>query len=438
MVNSASHNSFLKNLWFGLYIIALIFANHLVLVNVNSIYLLYCTLLFAIPAIFDFFLRKNFRSLVLKSSTVLIAFYFCLFITYFFKENKLNSGALNFAVFALHILVVNYCLFDNMAAIKKTFFYLMVFLSIFLVFIPHYLVTQSVEFGSFYNLLGEEIIFNGTIEAPSIVTICLILSFYYFRTSKHKAFCIAIFFFSIFQLLLFSRRGLIFSSFIAIGYFIYLQKSNKKINLYWQLVLMFIPFFWDSISMLLLTLNNNELFSTLIARNEAEDYATATGRIIAWQRIINIFTSLDVSYFFGYWGDLPDSWFGESDEGDRYMHVHNTFLQLFVEGGYIVNFLFMVLVVRAINGIKKLKELGALPNSYFPILLTFFISISGSESLIRCVGISQLNFFFGIFYLLIFHESHSCAKKALTHRLKEVGNPALNPTVDFRLTPSRI
>ncbi|QMW04584.1 O-antigen ligase family protein [Spirosoma foliorum] len=401
---SLNNNSInFKSLMFMVYIILLIPTCRFVTEFQNSFYLFEYTLLFALPALKTLLLDVKFRKVVFKYSTALMFFYIIYFTTFYYKEGKIFSGYLNSFIFIFHIIIISYFLYENEFFFKNSLVLVFNILSIFFVFIPHYKYTNSLTLGNFYNLLDEVGIFNGTLEAPSIVAICLLLNFFVLKnTNKKKWFYSICILFSIFQLLLFSRRGLIFSSLISIIYVYIVSRNKFKISVYWQGVLIFVPFLWNILSPALVIMQEMGFFSIFTTRNDLDEIKTATGRLIAWQEIISLILSFDSKYILGYWGELPQNWFLNTEDGSRYAHAHNTFLQLFVEGGYMSLILLSIIILKCISNIKKMVSLKIISMCYSPILFTFFLTISGTESLLR--GISFLNFFFIIIYLSLCFE----------------------------------
>jgi hypothetical protein len=261
---------------------------------------------------------------------------------------------------------------------------------IFVVFIPHYLITGSLKLGAFYNLMSPKLVTTTTVEAPLIAGILFLLSAFDFFFNKNFSFInVVSIVFSFLILLLFSRRGFIFSSVISLLlYYLYLVNRSKYL-IYTVFLLLFLPMFWDVLSVFVVSFFKIDLFSDLIARSNSDELVSATGRMYTWNNILDLFFSFKSKFIFGIKGGPPESLFLISDEGNRYNQAHNTFLQMFLEGGYFMNCFFLVMLIKEFKFYTNNKSHKQ--NHFFACVIYLF-SISATETII--VGINFSNFIF--------------------------------------------
>lgn len=385
------------------YFVFLLLLIKLVITSQNYVIFLAGLLPVALLSLVKFANIKNYRSELLKAATLIVLF-ICI---YYFLANynlKQTQKAINYViVFILFIssaflILRNKALFD-VVHIRNAF----LFISIFIVFIPHFLITGNVQFGSFYNLIDESLITTTTIEAPLIISVLFLLSMFDAIYNKKWTFVnIFSITFSLFILMVFSRRGFIFSSIFSLFFYHVCFKVKKKFLIYLTFLMLFLPMFWEIISVYLVMLFKTDLITSIVQRNDVNEIADATGRALAWSNILNIFFTFDYKYFFGYPGGPPESLFIEvqGEAGDRYSHAHNTFLQLFLEGGYFICIVFIIMLITAFKNYNKVRTLNSSSHNFYFLLLVFLFSLSATETLIR---LQQFSMFIFTFVLLGFN-----------------------------------
>jgi len=386
----------------GLFKDALIFSAYitylLVLIKfsntqVNQLIVLLGLIPLAIPLCGRFLIPKRSRKNFLKVTGIVLFFY----LSYsFISTNNIKvpfRGLSYFLIYLEHALIIYWFLRKkSFLDVRRTILALLL-VSIFVVFIPHLMIAGSLKLGAFYNLLSPDLLTVTTLEAPLIVALLCLLSIFNYIFNKDRSF-LSLFslFFSVFLLLLFNRRGFIFSSIISVCIYYFYVRSTNRVILYASFLLLFLPMFWDSISSFVVDLSNNELFSSIIVRNNKDELVTATGRAIAWLSIMQLFFSFKSNYLFGFYGGPPTDLFLTTEENGRFEHAHNTFLQLFLEGGYYINCLFIFMLIVCFKNYANLKKANKRNHNFYVVMLIFLFSLSATESLIREIQFSSFIF----------------------------------------------
>lgn len=334
--------------------------------------------------------KKRWKNFLTVCLPCLIFF----FADYYFSNSNINKAVRGLGycfVIMMHVFICfNWIrkMPPGVTHLRNAFF----FLSVFGVFIPHYIIVGSLKFGAFYNLVDDRLLTMTTVDAPLIVSLLFLLSAFdlYINKSRTLVNILAILF-SVFVLLLFSRRGFIFSSLIALALYQMCVKLKSRFVIYITLILLFLPVFWDTISVLLVSLFKSSLIESVLERHDTSEIAEATGRIFMWTNSLNAFFSFDSKLIFGFHGGPPTSFFIQDIEGkDRFNHAHNTFLQIFLEAGYFTCGLFIIMLVNCLKRINQLKKQNVKVNNFYLLLLLFFFSLSGTESLVKLVALPSL------------------------------------------------
>jgi len=132
----------------------------------------------------------------------------------------------------------------------------------------------------------------------------------------------------LFSFWLYSRRAPIIAFMLAMILLMMPVTLKRRINWQWVLVL-FIPFVWEYLSIVLLTVSQNPLVEAVIARNDAESYLTATNRLGSWLRGLSFIGEAQIAHIWGYGGAPEDlAVFGHT-------HMHSTLLDLFFDSGIV-------------------------------------------------------------------------------------------------------
>jgi hypothetical protein len=295
----------------GGYFFYLLFLIKLSLDEVNQAFLLAGLSPFVIFALFHYAYNKKLRTELLRTSLIIILFYLFYFLISSFNQGVFTRGITLFFIFFFHIIFLSFYIFHNsdLKDIKYTVFS-MLLLTVFVVFIPHLSITGSLKFGAFYNILSTKLLTKTTIEAPLIVALLFLLaSFDLIFNKKYTALNIGSIVFSVLVLLLFNRRGFIFSSAFALGVY-YLFNKIKFFNLFYALtIIMFLPIYWDSVAFIVDDVAGSFLFSSIIVRHDNAELLTANGRSVGWNHILNLFYTASPNYFFGYFGHIPQGFF---------------------------------------------------------------------------------------------------------------------------------
>lgn len=341
-----------------------------------------------------------FKGFIKKNAYILI-FYFAYFLITFSNISKISLGLGYLIVIIFHLIIVFFFQLKNKIFQLISLKYCFLFLSIFMVFLPVYNLTNSLEFGAFYNIEDTSLLTTTTVEGPIIVSILYLITFYDFFYKKRRTIeNMLILIFSIFVLFLFNRRGMIFSSFLANAFFELIRRSQRRFVIYFSLLFLFLPIFWESISEYFIFVLDIDFINKLIVRNDRIEIAEATGRIETWFEIVNMFFSFDSNFIFGQKSGPSESLFLQvDDQAGRYSHAHNSLLQIFLEGGYISVVLFLSLLISIfelyVNRPKFNLNSSFTSNAdlYLMLLLNFMI-LSGTETLIQGVKFSNFLFSF--------------------------------------------
>ena len=185
----------------------------------------------------------------------------------------------------------------------------------------------------------------------------------------------------LFLLILFiltSRRFLLLTNiFLLSRYFI----SNLLYMRFLLAFTFFFPFIFLLAGKLISTIRYSLLIDWISRGKGVENIISASGRIKAWINSFLEFIQLNPDNFFGL-QKIPKEWFFTNKE--RYHHMHNSFLQLWVEGGYIPIFALTIFIFLIS---KRLVE----STSYMRIyLVTLPLVCFATESLFTNVNLILL------------------------------------------------
>jgi hypothetical protein len=360
--------------------------------QVNELVVLFGLFPLGVPLYASFLRSKSRRKYFFKVAGFVVFFCICYCLITTQNVHKIYRGFSWLLIYVTHILIIIWFLRKKELIDVRCTILTLLIMSVFVVFIPFYAIAGSLKFGAFYNLVGPNLITQTTIEGPLIASLLFLLSA--FNVVINKKYTLLNFFsifFSVFLLLLCNRRGLIFSSAISIAIYYFYIKTNSKVLLYSSLLLLFLPMFWDMISTVLFDLSSNPLFSAIIVRNNSSDLRTATGRAICWLNILGLFFTYSSAYIFGFKGGPPEDVFLTTTENGRYENAHNTFLNLFLEAGYFIDLMFVLLLVYIFYRYAKLKKFN---KNFYMLVLIFLISLSATEALIRQIQLASFIFIY--------------------------------------------
>ena len=264
-----------------------------------------------------------------------------------------------------------------------------VFTFVLLCFLPA-IAVGKIQPGGLYGIREEVPFFMSTLDTPLIAAIAGIIGWAGVQRSwnaerqsgdqmKSSVIGILVFTMSIFALVLYSRRGPFFGFVIALLSTMGARFLSRLKIEYGIFAIIAVPFVWSYAVDVLIFTTQNELVSSFVARNTAETYKTATGRIEAWSKITDIISNVRIQHLWGY---------GDSTEilGHGLLsHAHNTYLQLFYETGLMGLLPLLILITSSfaklnelVNRLKESAEILAVWGTF--ILL---IVVSTVESLMR-------------------------------------------------------
>ncbi|RZJ82483.1 MAG: hypothetical protein EOO47_00410 [Flavobacterium sp.] len=420
---------------FGTYVLILLVVIKQAILDSQPYYLL----VVLIPTLFYIFNRYknvNYRINFNEANNSTIAFYVIYYLIFAYNYGPLSRGITIIFILLLHIMISSVItskpgLITINSLIKGLFL-----LGIFVVFIPTYYMLGTLSLGSFYNFTDPSALTTSTVDGPLIISLLFLLAIFDLTFYKNYTFLnISAVIFSFFVLLLFSRRGFIFSSVISLGIYYLYVRFNKKAIVYTIISLMFLPMFWDSISTLLVLISDSSIFSTLISRNDSETLLNATGRADSWLNVIKTYFEFKPSLLFGFQSSIPTIYFPSDDEHGRYFHAHNTFMQLFLEGGYFVSTCFVILLIISFKKYIKARKIETDKGNFYFIIIIFLLNLSATETLIRDVKFSNFIFCFALVAFNLYNSNViSSHKKALKLNLDNNNNGGrINESLEARL-----
>ncbi len=332
-----------------------------------------------------------------------------LFVTFYnllyWYNNENYSRSFSYIVVYVSFILIAYWIFSKKKSINITDITVAIFaIGIFAVMIPSYRIVGSLTLGSYYNLTHSSLLTTTTLDDPMLIALLFLFACYdLLFNKKYTVLNITAILFSFFVLLLFSRRGIIFSSLIGLFLYYLCVKFKKRFFIYIPSLFLILPIFWTLASGLLLEVSNSEVYTSIISRNNRDDLVTATGRMASWEKITSLFFSFQPEYFFGIFGGPSKNLFISTIENNRFLHAHNTFLQLFLDGGYFLIFVFLIMIFKSLNRYYKyLRSFKNVENMYFPVIIFFFV-LCGTETMFR--GLQFSNFLFLYFFIAFMEET---------------------------------
>lgn len=347
--------------------------------------------------VYNLYKNSNYRLNFNTANKYVIGFYFLYNILFAYNFGPLSHGVIIIFAILLHIIITSIITSKPGLITINTLIKGLFLLSIFVVFIPTYYLLNTLTLGAFYNFTDPSLLTTSTVDGPLIISLLFLLAIFdLFFYRKYTLLNVIAIIFSFFVLLLFSRRGFIFSSLISLGIYYLHSKFNNRFIVYSVISFMFIPMLWDSISTLLVIMSDSSLFSTLISRSDSETLLNATGRADSWLNVIQTYFEFRPNLLFGFQGTIPTSFFPSDDELGRYYHAHNTFMQLFLEGGYFISTCFIILLIISFRSYIKAKKIKKDNGNFYFIIIIFLMNLSSTETLIRDVKFSNFIFCFAL------------------------------------------
>jgi O-antigen ligase len=169
-----------------------------------------------------------------------------------------------------------------------------------------------------------------------------------------------------------------------------LPRRQKKLAHIALLGAPFAPFFWDSITTILLFLTQNPVSKLLLARNDPSAVLDGSNRVTTWLASIQFLSVWTPQHLVGH-GGVP-VWL--LPEGLGWVHTHNGPLQLVFDAGLIslavVVFVIIVSLTRYSRAARGGREAG--PYRVGLGALLSWILLSGIEPTIRNYTIVHITF----------------------------------------------
>lgn len=285
--------------------------------------------------------------------------------------------------------------------LSKYFFYGLIFLFVFIMFIP-LILNFPFTIGSWYLVAANQLpLVRSTLDGPLIISCIvggtLLISSSYKKMSITKVQCYFALSFLFYCLLVYNRRVSILLFLLLIPFVAYRLIYNSKINLVLFLIVFLVPLFFGTIlifandilsipSIKSITLRTNDL--------DPESNARLNGWVMALAAFEN---SSFTSDFFAFHEELIRS------DDDRYNHFHNSFIQLFYEQGIFGFTVVLCLMFNLIRSIRKftysmLSEYTFV--GYFPLILIVLIFFMPTESVFRRISLSNILFIISSFFII--------------------------------------
>ena len=350
---------------------------------------------------------------------------------YFPRSTSSVTGAITLTpILLVHTLFWDFLFTSNIYKKNLNKFFFDLFLSFLIGMI--FLFLSSLNFtnfsivpGSIHNIAEEWIMVSSDLDVPIMLLIVFSFIIMQFKVKKSKEMIIipriailGIVILSIFMFWLYSRRGPIIALLGIVSFIFLPQKYRTRVFILF-FFFPFIPMFWDIFSNFLLEISQTDIVSSFLARNNADDYLTATGRMVDWVRGIEFLLNFDVKHLIGYGGP---TWFVVTEGRD---HMHNVILTLIFDSGLITLFLFislyMILLKRILSILDILDNKIWGPEALYLVLFIYLL-FSPIEPLVHSHSYEHLIFLSISVVILrlnqhiIFRNTNSTEKPTLIYK----------------------
>jgi hypothetical protein len=335
---------------------------------------------------------------VLQSLVVLYAALYCGL--YFLRSDALVVGASNASALMVHVLFWYVVYHDPTYRARRPLFFVDLLRSVFLGSLTGLLgalshVGWSLQPGRVHNLSGKASFVRSDLDVPLLALMLgiwgVVLLFLRHRSRQGSigtaggkppsrllgfllvGWCLLV-------LVLYSRRTPLFAL-VATSLFLFLPGKLGRKVVYGALLFPLLPLVWDMVVVVLLPLTQNALMDALLARNDAENYLTATNRLVVWSRAFEFLTTPNLQHLIGYGGTPEHLVLGTAS----WSHTHNAYLQLALEAGLLVLALAIGILVASLRRVTETLRLGYLTSQGYVLMgmLIGWIVVSSVEPALR-------------------------------------------------------
>lgn len=284
-------------------------------------------------------------------------------------------------VFRVFSLAVFWFYLDSFIGIKKAnqALFLSSGIVFFLLLLPQYIGTLVFGDGivnAFKRIDRESLRFlKSTIEV--YLWIGVFLSFLVTKKNSFLKYA----FLAIFTIFLIAsgKRSLIlfFVLILALTNFSIIRKRFYSFSYFIPLLPVIFYFFRYT---LLSLISENNIFYSMLITTSLDNFQTGSGRVLMWYDLILVFFEFDAAYLIN---GVQDFQLWKYFDDSIYFNLHNTYLQIFYNNGYLL-FFFLVVVffkyLKRVNEGFKFYNISLNARSFlFLLILTF----SNTEALLR-------------------------------------------------------
>lgn len=353
---------------------------------------------------------------------LIFVYLLCYIFIYFF----INDDGLSVAKYVYaFILIVNFIFWhtmlnDNFYLCKKKLFYKDFFTSLYIAFFFRMIFdTYNCQFqiGGFYASVKHNPFLITSLDSPFLAGVCAIISIAYLvqiipsiskkitkkYTRKFSLCCLILLLISASFLLLINRLGPMIGFVIALVVMPFIKAFNKiKTTNILLMSFIFIPLMWEIyLGHIFLRLSETKLFNLIVYGKSSISFIEASGRIEIWKIGLEYLSNFQIKSLFGY-GRFT-SLFGGSET--LITHMHNTYLQIFIEIGLIgviIVFVMFLLSSNKLSSIVKISFHRSEIKALYGIFLFIIVTLTTESLLIM----AHLTHIFVVSILLIIHNEY--------------------------------
>jgi hypothetical protein len=309
-----------------------------------------------------------------------------LFFIFFTVIQKLIAGKLPYLSILSDFLNLLLCLFfwSNLDAIlgnKKTnhAYYLSAFLVLAILVLPQYIIGISLKTGlvnAFKTIDFDRMKFvKSTLEVSFWIGILFSLS----NTIRIKSVKIPMLILLTLLVLASGKRSLlIFVTFVLLLNNIKLFRRNFNVL---ALFVPFIPVFFAFFSYLILFIaKKSDIIYSLVVTTSEENFYSGSGRLLMWFDLIMIFLDFEMSNVFS---GVKNFEFWKYFDDSIYYNLHNTYLHVFFESGYLLFFVIIMYFYRLIQRTHRNLQRADTCLYDRAMLLLLVLVFSNTEAILR-------------------------------------------------------
>jgi hypothetical protein len=347
------------------------------------------------------------------SGTLSLAFplaYVLLYSTLYFSRSESGAIAIgNAATLIIHALFWHTVYSASVYRERRRRFFQDVWSSVAVAFVAGFLYAQSyIGFhlipGSIHNLAERAPLVRSDLDIPFFALLLGIVGAVHLWRRKRLAPTIrsvtwirypsvaagiALLAVCLFGLLMYNRRTPLFALIIIIAVLALPTRWGLR-SVYAFVAFPLLPMFWNAVVPIVVFLTQNPVAAALLKRNTLESYLTATNRLAVWLKSIGYIADLRIQHLWGYGGAPP----AVLESRTQWSHVHNAFMQMVFDAGFITLALAVILIVRMYRQLTVLVQVGSYRGDALALFgaLVCWLVLSGVEPALRSVSAIHLFF----------------------------------------------